>query len=108
MKGVERSKRLARKDDSARVLLTCRLAMAHSGPPGLPSIRPNGRFMLSGRTMIRHASHPGAVTAVSFGVHGAATRGCLKTSAGLPLPLGGRPARRSPCSKSGPGRIACK
>ena len=44
-------------------------------------------FRLLIRTMIRHASNPGAVTAVSFGVHGAATGGCLMTSANLPLPL---------------------
>lgn len=44
-------------------------------------------FRLPIRTMIRHASNPGAVTAVSFGVHGAATGGCLMTSASLPLPL---------------------
>jgi hypothetical protein len=44
-------------------------------------------FRLLIRTMIRHASHPGAVMAVSFGMHGAATGGCLMTSASLPLPL---------------------
>jgi hypothetical protein len=40
--GAKRSKRAARNDDSGRVLVTCRLATAHSGPPGRPPIRPNG------------------------------------------------------------------
>jgi len=44
-------------------------------------------FRLLIRTMIRHASNSGAITAVSLGVHGAATGGCLMTSASLPLPL---------------------
>jgi hypothetical protein len=52
----------------------------------VPPARSTG-FRLLIRTMIRHASNPGAVTAVSFGVHGAANGGCLMTSASLPLPL---------------------
>jgi hypothetical protein len=43
--------------------------------------------MLHDRTMIRHASRSGTVTAISLGVHGAAARGCLIASASLPLPV---------------------
>jgi hypothetical protein len=43
--------------------------------------------MLHDRTMIRHASHSGAVTATSRGVHGATARGCLIASASFPLPV---------------------
>ena len=52
----------------------------------VPPTRKTG-FRLLIRTMTRHASNSGAVTAVSFGVHDAATGGCLMTSASLPLPL---------------------
>jgi hypothetical protein len=52
----------------------------------VPPARRTGFRLLIG-TMIRHASNPSAVTAVSFGVHGAATRGCLMTATSLPLPL---------------------
>ena len=61
----------------------------------VPPARRTG-FRLLIRTMIRHAPHPGAVTAVSFGVHGAATRGCLMTATSLPLPL----AAGVPCAAS--------
>ena len=60
-----------------RSIQTCR--------PVPPARRTGFRLLI--RTMIRHASHLGAVTAASFGVQGAATGGCLMTSASLPLPL---------------------
>jgi hypothetical protein len=53
-------------------------------------------FSLVIQTMIRHASHPGAVTAVSFGVHGTATGGCLMTAASLPLSLSPGVTRAAP------------
>jgi hypothetical protein len=37
--------------------------------------------------MIRHASHSGAVTAISFCMHGAATGSCLIATPSLPLPI---------------------
>jgi hypothetical protein len=40
----------------------------------VPPARRTG-FRLLIQTMIRHASNPGTVTAVSFGVHGARPRG---------------------------------
>ena len=61
-----------------------------------PRSAPLGRFMLPGQTMIRHASHPGAVAAISFGMHGAATGGCLMTSASLPLSLAAGVTRAAP------------
>jgi hypothetical protein len=45
------------------------------------------RFMLHDRTMIRHASHSGTITATSLGVHGATARGCLIASASFPSPV---------------------
>jgi hypothetical protein len=53
--------------------------------PDSPRSTQTARVVLPGQTMIRHASNPGAVTAVSFGVRGAAMGGCLITSASLPL-----------------------
>jgi hypothetical protein len=61
-----------------------------------PRSAPLGRFMLPGQTMIRQASHPGAVAAISFGMHGAATGGCLMTSASLPLSLAAGVTRAAP------------
>jgi len=61
----------------------------------VPPARGSG-FRLLIRTMIRHASNPGAVTAASFGVHGAATGCCLMTSASLPLLLAAGVPRATP------------
>src|ERR1700751_6478722 len=41
--------------------------------------------MITRGTLIRHATQSGAVTTVSFGVHGAATGCCLMPSASFPL-----------------------
>jgi hypothetical protein len=43
------------------------------------------RVTLFGWTLIRHAPTSGTVTAISGGVHGAATRSCLIASPSLPL-----------------------
>lgn len=48
------------------------------------------RFTLFGWTLIRHASPSCAVTAISIGVHSAATRSCLVASPCFPLPIAAR------------------
>jgi hypothetical protein len=40
-----------------------------------------------GQTMIRHVSLSSTVAAISFGMHGTATRSCLIASPGFPLPV---------------------
>jgi hypothetical protein len=71
--GVERSRWAARNDNSGGVAVICRPATAHSGPPERPAIPETAGVVLPGQAMIRHPSNPGAVTAVAFGVHRAAT-----------------------------------
>src|ERR1700728_2954166 len=68
---------------SRRCAGRCRLTPVHRAVPLAQKIR----FRLRVWTMIRHASHPGAVTAASLGVHGAAPGSCLITAAGISLPL---------------------
>ncbi len=50
-------------------------------------------FRLFGQTMIRHGSHSGTVTAISFGVHGATTGRSLIASPSFPLPVAAGPLR---------------
>jgi hypothetical protein len=65
------------------------------------------RFMLHDRTMIRHASRSGTVTAISLGVHGACRAGLFDSVGEPPFACrGGLVGHRFPCSKSGLGRTA--
>jgi hypothetical protein len=109
MPGVERSKRAARNDDSGSFLGTCRSAMAHSGPPGSPSIRTNGLLQAPGSDHDPSRVPPERGNG-GFFPHAWRGHGGLPDDVGEPraAPRGARPARSSACSKSGPGRIACK